>query len=875
MKKLAIFLALTTALLAVDVTFTLEDHSWSNHNIMYKGTATDWAVVQMYDDGTNGDTTADDHIWTVVIDVTAGDHQWGAIDTDNGDGTVCEACDGTDGYGSWLIVGDNPAYSVSDGGDISGTTSYTIDAFTAPAEGTISFTVTDLSESYLDIQYKGTATNWEVIDMYDDGTNGDETADDHVWTVHVEGITAGDHEWGAIENDGSEYGIWLIQGPNPSYNLEEDLLTYHGNTHYVIAAPTGDSVMVTLTLHDGSWLLDDVMFKGTISNWAVFQAYDDGTNGDAVADDHIWTAEYMSANGDHQWGAIDTDNGDGTECEACDGSDGWGTWMIVGPNPEFSVGDGSYSGVTDYVIAPDSAVSEGSVMFTVHDGTEEWTDIMYKGTATDWGVVQMYDDGTNGDETADDHIWSVIVEGVTAGDHQWGAIDTDNGDGTNCEACDGSDGYGTWLIEGGNPEFNLEDDMLTLHGITDYEIIPQGGEEITKTVLFSVDMTEWLDEEGNLGMRAFNIGNGDEMQVRGSFNGWGNCTECTMTRTPGTNIFSHAIEVTGLTDAQQEYAFYMHLSEASVAALSENFNSESVVDWIGWETSPRDLGNRKFVLGEDDGTGLLELPQESYYDAFPGSVIPNGTSVDVTFSIDMTDNSVSDFNAAEDSVFIRTNDKWLNLSQGFSDGQDLNHYGAVSQGDGTYDFTVTFNGPMMWQVYYRWGFMDVSLGAEVEESGGGLGGHPRIRYIRQDPDADCAWPSSYSFQLDTVFATDEDLVNAEVWDVNGICLNYMDNDREASLPIQFTLSDNYPNPFNPTTQLDFSLPINSDISFRVFSIKGAEIYSYNETAVPAGNYKLTWAGKDRFGRSLPSGVYLYEFKAGDKFHKVKKMTLLK
>ena len=96
-----------------------------------------------------------------------------------------------------------------------------------------------------------------------------------------------------------------------------------------------------------------------------------------------------------------------------------------------------------------------------------------------------------------------------------------------------------------------------------------------------------------------------KMQVRGSFNGWGNCTECTMTRTPGTNIFSHAIEVTGLTDAQQEYAFYMHLSEASVAALSENFNSESVVDWIGWETSPRDLGNRKFVLGDDDGTGLL------------------------------------------------------------------------------------------------------------------------------------------------------------------------------------------------------------------------------------------------------------------------------
>ena len=58
--------------------------------------------------------------------------------------------------------------------------------------------------------------------------------------------------------------------------------------------------------------------------------------------------------------------------------------------------------------------------------------------------------------------------------------------------------------------FQLDDDLLTLHGHTDYVIEDVGGEEITKTVLFSVDMTEWLDEEDNPGMRAFNIANGDE-----------------------------------------------------------------------------------------------------------------------------------------------------------------------------------------------------------------------------------------------------------------------------------------------------------------------------------------------------------------------------
>ena len=636
------------------------------------------------------------------------------------------------------------------------------------------------------------------------------------------------------------------------------------------------AVDVTFTVNDGSWLNTNLMYKGTATDWGVVQMFDDGTNGDATADDHIWSVTVDVASGDHQWGAIDTDNGDGTACEACDGSDGWGSWLIVGDNPAYSVSDaGEVTGVVDYVIAPDSAVSEGSVMFTVHDGTEEWTNLMWKGSPTEWAVQQMYDDGTMGDEVSGDHIWTAVIENVTAGDHQWGAIDTDNGDGTACEACDGSDGYGSWLIVGDNPAFNLEDDLLTLHGATDYTIMAPVGGDITKTVLFNVDMTEWLDEEGNLGMKAFNIANGDQVQVRGSFNGWGNCEECTMTRTPGTNIFSHAIEVSSLAETQHEYAFYMELTDASLAAIAENFDAPGVVDWIGWETSPRDLGNRKFVLGEDDGSGLLELPQESYYDAFPGSVIPDGTSIDVTFSIDMTDNSVSDFNAAEDSVFIRTNDKWLNLSQGFSDGSDLNHYAAVAQGDGTYDFTVTFNGPMMWQVYYRWGFYDVSVGAEVEESGGGLGGHPRIRYVRQNPDSDCAWPSSYDFNLDTVFATSEDLVNAEVWDSQSLCINYMTNDEGVSVPKTFSISDNYPNPFNPSTNLDFSLPVSSDISFKVYSITGVEVYSHNQKDVSMGKYTLTWNGKDHYGRSLSSGIYLYEFRAGDKFHQTKKMTFLK
>ena len=453
------------------VTFTVVDNSWSNTNVMYKGTATDWATVAMYDDGTNGDATADDHTWTVVLEVAVGDHQWGAIEDDGS------------ANGIWLIDGDNPAYSVSAAG-VTGTTSYTIDAYTATASGTIVFTIHDGTESYVDIEWKGTPTNWALVQMYDDGTNGDATADDHIWTVSIDNITAGDHNWGAVENDGSANGIWLISGDNPAFNLEDDLLTYHGHTSYVIPAPSGEE-LVTFTFNDNSWLVLDVMFKGTMSNWAVFQAYDDGTNGDVTADDHIWTAQYLTANGEHEWGAISTENPDGTICVACDGSDGYGTWLLEGGNLEFSLVDGEVTGVVDYEIPADMAVSEGSVMFTVHDGTESYLDIEWKGTPNGWDLVQMYDDGTNGgDETADDHVWTVIVSDITAGDHSWGAVENDGTE------------FGEWLIAGGNPVFNLESDLLTLHGSTDYEIPAPTGPDVTKTVLFNVDMTEWLDEEG-------------------------------------------------------------------------------------------------------------------------------------------------------------------------------------------------------------------------------------------------------------------------------------------------------------------------------------------------------------------------------------------
>ena len=163
-----------------------------------------------------------------------------------------------------------------------------------------------------------------------------------------------------------------------------------------------------------------------------------------------------------------------------------------------------------------------SVILTLTDEGNGFNDIRFKGGFSNWDVLQGYDDGSNGDEVSGDGVWTIVINDLSGpASFEWGVIDTDNGDGTNCDACNGSDGWGTWLldiIEEPNQEFFVDANGY-ITGSTAV-VIPYQGGEITKTVLFSVDMTEWLDEEGSTGLNVFSVSRGDQMQVRGGFNAW-------------------------------------------------------------------------------------------------------------------------------------------------------------------------------------------------------------------------------------------------------------------------------------------------------------------------------------------------------------------
>ncbi len=87
-------------------------------------------------------------------------------------------------------------------------------------------------------------------------------------------------------------------------------------------------------------------------------------------------------------------------------------------------------------------------------------------------------------------------------------------------------------------------------------------------------------------------------------------------------------------------------------------------------------------------------------------------------------------------------------------------------------------------------------------------------------------------------------------------------------------ASNYPNPFNPVTTIAYSLPEESQISILIYNIKGQKVKTLATGTQPAGDYNVTWDGKDESGKDVTSGIYFYKLRTDNK-ELTRKMLLLK
>ena len=89
------------------------------------------------------------------------------------------------------------------------------------------------------------------------------------------------------------------------------------------------------------------------------------------------------------------------------------------------------------------------------------------------------------------------------------------------------------------------------------------------------------------------------------------------------------------------------------------------------------------------------------------------------------------------------------------------------------------------------------------------------------------------------------------------------------IPKSLSLSQNVPNPFNSSTSIDFTIPVDSRVVIKIYNISGQEVATLKNEKMEAGKHSVIWNASD-----MPSGVYFCEVKAGVATE-TRKMTLLK
>ena len=102
----------------------------------------------------------------------------------------------------------------------------------------------------------------------------------------------------------------------------------------------------------------------------------------------------------------------------------------------------------------------------------------------------------------------------------------------------------------------------------------------------------------------------------------------------------------------------------------------------------------------------------------------------------------------------------------------------------------------------------------------------------------------------------------------------IDSDQQAVAPLQFLVLNSYPNPFNPSTTIRFSLPQVSDVQLDIYDMQGKMIKSHSERDQSTGWSNYLWDGKDVQGERVGAGIYFCRV-SGGKLSKTIKLVLIR
>jgi hypothetical protein len=121
-----------------------------------------------------------------------------------------------------------------------------------------------------------------------------------------------------------------------------------------------------------------------------------------------------------------------------------------------------------------------------------------------------------------------------------------------------------------------------------------------------------------------------------------------------------------------------------------------------------------------------------------------------------------------------------------------------------------------------------------------------------------------------------DTIYTSLSDQNGELLSVKQEHESGLLPASYTLCQNFPNPFNPVTNIRYMVKGEGvvHVSLRVYNVAGQLVKTLVDDEKSTGEYEVTWNGRNENNQEVASGIYFYKLKVSE-FVETKKMVLLK
>ena len=122
---------------------------------------------------------------------------------------------------------------------------------------------------------------------------------------------------------------------------------------------------------------------------------------------------------------------------------------------------------------------------------------------------------------------------------------------------------------------------------------------------------------------------------------------------------------------------------------------------------------------------------------------------------------------------------------------------------------------------------------------------------------------------------DSRLGNSDIYFSKGEIVMGIEENNSYTSPITFELIGNYPNPFNASTSIKYTLPTRAHIELTIYNIQGQLVRTLLSGEKLPGTYIVNWDGRNAIGRNVSSGIYFYQLEIPGGIQKTRKMLLLK